>query len=329
MKIAFGIMSAVHSARVVDQLASCLRPYEVFIHHDFAQQSPFELTTPGVRYVPQPKRTGWGVWGFTEGVFHLLRHCLRNSDFEYFQLLSPTCLPIKPVAQFEQALTQSRAQANIESIALASDRDALMNYGMRAYAPHGSLRYRMMKRAFLVYYGANWQSAHRANLQLRHSGDSRRPVLESASVAVMKLAQRGYFGRNLLTHGLSPHVGGTWFGARRDICEYLVRRFEDNDVQECFSRIFIADEMILASLIADAPIQVGPSNHLVNRFTEGNPNWLLDTDYSMLEQSDRFFARKFPDDPDAPIRHRVMTELAGRVEHNTTIQRGRLQQHGA
>src|SRR3954447_10256317 len=100
-KIVFLVMSAVSKPGTVDQLARALAPHCVLVHHDFSQSPEFPLSAPNVRFVPDPKRTGWGVFGLVEGIFHSFRYALANLEFDYLQLLSPTCLPIKPLRDFE------------------------------------------------------------------------------------------------------------------------------------------------------------------------------------------------------------------------------------
>ncbi len=317
MKTIFGIMSAVHAAPTVDQLVHSLRPFDVAIHHDFGQQADFSITAPNARFVADPRETGWAVWGFTEGIFHLLRHCLQNSDFEYFQLLSPTCLPIKPVDLFVGSLSESAFDANMDVIDLRRDQDALMNYGMRAFAPDGSFRFRILKKCFKYYYGRDWRPVQRANLQLRVRAGERRPITESVCEYLVRAGQQGYLGSSLLTGELPPHVGGTWFGAKRDVCEYLVSQYDNPEIQACFSRLYMADEMMIATLLANSDYSIGPTNHLVNRFTEGNPNWLEPDDLGMLQQSESFFARKFPDDPQAEIRQAVINMITKQPVRNS------------
>lgn len=306
LNIVFGIMSAIHSAQVVEQLASTLAPHDVVVHHDFSQQPGFNLHGRNTRFVPDPVKTGWGVWGFTEGIFHLMRHCLKSSDFEYFQLLSPTCLPIKPVRQFQQSLIESRFDANIDVIELAADTDALMNYGMRAFSPNDSMRFRILKCCFKYYYGLDWHSKQRANLQLRIRGSTRPAFGTSVCEFLVQSAQKGYLGGSLLTRRLRPFVGGVWFGAQREVCEYLVDQFDRADVYDGFSKLFLAEEIIIPTLLANADFELGPSNHLVNRFTEGNPNWLEPEDMTMLASTDRYFARKFPNNIDAEVRQAAL-----------------------
>ena len=96
-KIVFVVMSAISKPATTEQLARALAPHIVLVHHDFHQTPYFPLVAPNVRFVPNPRRTGWAVFGFTDGIFHSLRYALENFEFDYLQLLSPTCLPIKPL----------------------------------------------------------------------------------------------------------------------------------------------------------------------------------------------------------------------------------------
>lgn len=310
LKIVFGVMSAIHSNQVLDQLAGTLAPHEVIVHHDFEQQPDFNLRAGNTRLVPDPISTGWGVWGFTEGVFHLIRHCLKTSDFDYFQLLSPTCLPVKSLAQFEQDLIESQFDANIDVIELASNIDALMNYGMRAFTPNGSIRFRILKYCFKYYYGESWRPEQRANLQLRTGGSKSPSFAQFVCECLVRAAQKGYLGPSLLNRKLRPYVGGVWFGARREVCEYLLKQFDEPEIFAGFSKVYMAEEMMMATLLANSGFVLGPSNHLVNRFTEGNPNWLETSDMTMLEQTDRYFARKFPNSIEADVRLAVLNMIS-------------------
>src|SRR3990167_761367 len=104
--IVFLVMSAVSKPETVDQLARALAPHTVLVHHDFSQTPHFPLTAPNVRFVPGPKRTGWAMFGFVDGIFHSMQYAIANLDFDYLQLLSPTCLPIKPLGEFEVHVSQ-------------------------------------------------------------------------------------------------------------------------------------------------------------------------------------------------------------------------------
>jgi hypothetical protein len=78
LRILFVVMSAVHRPQAIDQLASALAPHTVLVHHDFGQTPDFALHAENAAFVPDPKRTGWGVWGFSEGILHSLEHALAG-----------------------------------------------------------------------------------------------------------------------------------------------------------------------------------------------------------------------------------------------------------
>jgi len=313
MKLVFGIMSAVQSAATVNQLVESLAPHRVVIHHDFGQQPNFVIDQPNVSFVPNPKRTGWAVWGFTEGVFHTLAHAVEQENCDYFQLLSPTCLPIRPVSEFHAAMQSSEADVQVDVLDLSRDQDALMNFGYRAFAARETLKFRLLRRCALNYYGYEWFSERRANLQLRVAGESASRPTARLCLAITRLAQHGWLGPHLYTKRFRPLVGGSWFGARRQACQHLLDSFRDPEINEFFSNVHIADEVMIATLFGNSRFRLGPSNHFVNQFTAGNPNWLNTRDLQLLKGCGKFFARKFPDDPMDPARQAVLARIRPQV----------------
>src|SRR3712207_3486837 len=141
-RILFVVMSAVAAPGTVDQLARSLAPHTVLLHHDFSQQPDFRLEAENVAFVSDPVPTGWGTFGFVEGIFHALDHALRNFDFDYLQLLSPTCLPIKPMEQFEAHVSQP-VDAHFGALDLMADEECLMSVGYRAFTPVDTFRHRV------------------------------------------------------------------------------------------------------------------------------------------------------------------------------------------
>ena len=57
----------------------------------------------------------------------------------------------------------------------------------------------------------------------------------------------------------------------------------------------------------------GPGNYVVSRYVGARPQWLDLDDLDDLEKSGKYFARKFPDDPNAPVRLRLLERLGARV----------------
>lgn len=308
VKIVFVVMSAVARPATVDQLARALAPHPVLVHHDFSQSPHFRLQAPHARFVPKPKRTGWAVFGFSEGVFHSLRHALDHLDFDYLQLLSPTCLPIKPMRQFEQHVC-GPAEAHFDCIDVLRDRDALMSVGYRAFTPEGSLRHRALRRLSRGYFGQAPGRRDEAGVWLR---SGRGPgVLPWVAQAAVGAFSHPWIGRHPFDRSLRPYFGSPWLGARRHVVQGLVEQFERPEIRAWFSRLRIADEFLMASLLAPMVQRKGRMNHLIQRYDEAHVGEFAAQDFDTLRDSPAWFARKFPDDALARERLQVLQELAG------------------
>jgi hypothetical protein len=300
-------MSAVASPATVDQLVRTLAPHTVLLHHDFSQSPDFRLEAGNAAFVPEPVRTGWATFGFVEGIFHALDHAVRHFEFDYLQLLSPTCLPIKPISWFEAHVAQP-AEAHFGAIDLVGDPDCLMSVGYRAFTPVDSLRHRVLRRLTSMYFARQRGRREESGVWL-HSGGGRGWKAGIARWAVRAAARRA-LGWHPFDHELRPYYGSVWFGARRHLINGMVEAFRQPALHGWFSRLRIAEEFIIPSLLMRLASTRGPLNHHVSRFDEAHPSRLDEPDMAELRTSPAFFARKFPDDPQAGVRLRVLSELA-------------------
>lgn len=312
-KIVFLVMSAVSKAETVDQLARALAPHCVLVHHDFSQTPDFPLSAPNVRFVPEPRKTGWGVFGLVEGIFHSFRYALAHIDFDYLQLLSPTCLPIKPLRDF-QAHVAGPADAHFGCIDLLHDRDALMSVGYRAFTPEGSLRHRAMRRLSTAYFGAKPGRRDEAGVWLR-SGRGKGIVPWIALLATRLLA-KPRIGRHIFDESLRPYYGSAWFGARRRVIQGITDLFSQPAIHDYFSRLRISEEFLLPTLMMRVGVRKGPINHFIQRYNEAHTGQIQEEHLGQLRDCGEFFARKFADNPRDPARTRVLREL---VEDETVV----------
>jgi hypothetical protein len=315
LRIVFGIMSATQSAAAVTQLAEVLDPHRVVVHHDYEKRADFRVDAPNVEMVTEPKVTGWGTWGFSEAIFHTVRYALEHHDFDYFQLLSPTCLPIRPVEEFEAFVATDPADAHVDRMEVDGDDDTLMTFGYRTYLPGSSLRFRLLRRARSWYFGDDSDLVQTQSLSMlkRRSEPGGRPssLGARAGLALTRWVADGRLGGHPFGPGFRPMIGGVFFGARRNVCEHLVRMSEGQGSLEFFRGLHIVDETLFPTLLANSGFTLGPSNHAINAFNaEGSPRWIEPADLDTLIATGRYFGRKFIDDPDAPIRQRVL-ELVG------------------
>ncbi|HYF43308.1 MAG TPA: hypothetical protein VEA35_12825 [Ramlibacter sp.] len=305
-RIVFGVMSAVTPAGTVDQLARALAPHTVLVHHDFSQRPDFVLTAPNVRFVENPKRTGWATFGFVDGIFHTLAFADEHLDFDYFQLLSPTCLPIRPLAEFEQHVS-GQADAHFASIDLLADPDCLMWVGYRAFTPDGSLRHRALRRLSVNYFRGMPGRRDEGGVWLRSGW---RPGLDGLFRRLaVKAFSLPWLGRHPFDESFRPYYGSVWFGARRHVARRMVEIYRRPGVRDYFSRLRIAEEFLIPTLLKQAAHCQGPFHHYVNKFIEAHPSKISEAEIPTLVASGAFFARKFPEDPANPVRARVLEEL--------------------
>jgi hypothetical protein len=267
----------------------------------------FPLTAPNVLFVPEPRRTGWNFFGFVDGIFHALRYALRHLDFDYLQLLSPSCLPIKPLQQFE-AHVSGPAEAHFCSIDLLHDRDAMMSVGYRAFTPEKSLRFRIFRRLSQTYFGRSGGRRDEAGVWLRTGGGS------SAAARVVHLAftmlSWRWVGRHIFDARFPPYYGSTWFGARRHVVAGLLELFERPGLRDYFCRLCIADEFLIPTLLMHLRPVHGPMNHHIQMFEGAHTGLIAEGHFDQLRKRPAYFARKFPDDAAATVRLRVLDELA-------------------
>jgi hypothetical protein len=305
-RIVFAVMSAVAPVATVDQLARALAPHTVLVHHDFTQQPDFRPAATNIVFVPDPVRTGWGVFGFVDGIFNTLRHAVAEHDFDYLQLLSPSCLPIKPVPHFE-AHVVGPADAHFDCVDLLGDRDALMSVGYRAFTPEGSFMHRVTRRLSTEYFGPEHGRRDEAGIWLRSGG--RPGVLPWVGYGLMRALSQPAIGKHVFDESFRPYYGSTWFGARHRVVRSMVDGFDRQGVREYFSRLRIAEEFLVPTLLMQAGGPKGPINHYIQRFDEAHPGTLVEEDVGLLRASPAFFGRKFPSDAHAHVRMRVLSEL--------------------
>lgn len=306
-------MSAIHAPGTVQQLVDTVARDgdRVLIHHDFSQQPEFPVAHPLASFVPNPTRTGWGVWGTAAAVVRSLQHALAHEEFDYFQLLSPTCLPIKPIASFRRHLETQTADVNIDVVGLDDDPRAMMSHGYRAYATAGSLRFRVLRRMNRLWFGDFDEIDQFAGLSFpaAEAIPARPRALGRAAFALTRFARRGVGFSHPFDDELRAYVGNFWFGARRHAVERLASAGLDNPLARHCARLHIPEELYFPTFFANSGLALGPSNHLISPFRDANPVWFDPSHLGMIRASEKHLARKFPNDPSAEIRRIVIDSL--------------------
>lgn len=305
----FLVMTAVEHPGVVDQLVRALAPFPVVIHHDFgAREEHGFRPARHLSFAPGPGRGGWGAWSYVEALRESLRYCLSREDVDYFQLLSGSCLPIRPVAAFAQYLADSEADVHADWFDVREEEDATLGYAYRMLADRDTVTFRALRRMALLRFGKEQVRRPVCGLEVpiaQHAGwlQLAEPVLGAALDRQLRL------GGERSLH-LRPVIGSNWLGMRRRAAEHLVECLSDPAIVAHFHQRFIPEEHAIPAVLAAGDFRREPSNHLINRFDDrGHPLRFDVGDLLRLRACGRWFARKFPDDPASAVRRQVLRQL--------------------
>lgn len=315
MKVLFGIMSAVQPAHTVAALCDAIGvDHPILIHHDFNQQPDFTVSRSNVQFVDDPVRTGWGNWAFTQGIQKLVVSAMQRTDWDYLQLLSPTCLPIRPIPELVAHLEMTAADYLIDAVRVGADPNTLMSHGWRAFAQEGLLRHRALRRARRWFLGVDPPMKNRVGLSFpianRVGAGGLTGMKARVGLALMKVAERGFGFDHVFSDAFPCYVGSNWFGASRRGCDYLLEKTLKGPVLEYFKGTHMPDEMLYPTIFMNSPLVGRGAIHYVSRFIDARPSWIEVGDLDEVMTSGYFFARKFPEDVESPVRLELARRLA-------------------
>ena len=314
MKIVYGILSAVAPPSTIADLTRILGSDAIrLIHHDWTQQPDMPVSGHNVEFVSEPARTGWANWGLSLAVFKLMETALARHRFDYFQLMTPACLPIKPQAALVAHLKRTVADFHVDHVPLDLAPNIRMSHAYRALAPAGSVRYRALWRARRWYFGENPATENLSNLSFPitnriEAGGITGALAQLGQWATIRAAHSRRLGHPF-DRDFRCHVGCSWFGASRSGCEALLEQSRDRRLMDWFTRVSMPGEIMMPSLIANSGLPIAASNYLLSVYEGARPRSFELDSLADLRKSPRFFARKFPEDVRAPIRIAVRERL--------------------
>jgi hypothetical protein len=200
-------------------------------------------------------------------------------------------------------------EAHFDCIDLLRDRDALMSVGYRAFTPEKSFRHRVFRRLSSIYFGAVAGRRDEAGIWLRSGGGA--GVASLAALLATQALARPAIGRHIFGETFRPYYGAAWFGARNHVVAGMVDAFDAPGVRGYFSRLRIPEEFLFPTMLMHLVAKRGPLNHFIQTYNEAHTGEVGEGQVEQLARSGAYFARKFPDDPAAPVRLRVLDELVG------------------
>jgi hypothetical protein len=315
MQIAFGILSAKEPEEAVLQLVESLGDEDpIFVHHDYSKQPDFALAHSHAYLIPDYVETSWGSPGLPRAIFHLIRTALARTDFDYFQLLSASCLPLRPIDALRAHLESGRKAIHADVLNLDSDERVMMSHGHRVFCRAEKLASRLLNRSRRWYLGDDPITVQQANLGIHDRSDpaAQLTAWQWLGKQVHHAARLGLLDNHPFHGDMAPLVGSLWFCLRRDVCEYLVEQEESSPLVPYLMGLKVCDEILFPTLLGNSPFDIVPSNHLVNDFIGSHPRPFDARDLQTLTHSDKFFARKFETDLRNDMRQAVLRRLERR-----------------
>jgi hypothetical protein len=321
MHIIFGILSSNNTAEAIQQIVDGIGSnHTVIIHHDFSKQADFQVTGDNFHILEDYLITDWGTWTLVEAVIKLMDQALQMPEWDYFQLLSDTCLPIRPIQEFEHYLATEKPDANISCLSFAEQPDLLLTHGFRAFSAKNTYGHRFLRT--LTHFSNKmrgmdgYKMLEALTLPVYTNDDKLMVKLFAVKLPklLFRLAMKGIGFSHPFLGNTQAYVGSQFFGCSREVCKQIQDWMSTNkDVVEAIKTlVLIPDEFFFQTVIGNLNLPSRqPTNHLVNFFDSktwhGNEFELSDAE--RLNDSSKFFARKFSKNPDDPMRLKTLQTI--------------------
>lgn len=207
----------------------------------------------------------WGRFGMIDATLEAVQILLRDApDVTHVALISGTCLPIQPLTALERHIDASPDTDFIESVPVQTDAWVKDGLSLERFTLYHPVSYRRHK----------WLFDRSVSIQ-----------------RMLKISRR-------LPPGLVPHLGAQWWCLRHATLRAILDHPDLRRWKSFFRLTWIPDEAFFQTLVrVVSTAKPGPSLHLSDFDQHGRPHVFHDDHIDILQQSDRFFARKI--DPDA------------------------------
>lgn len=314
MKLAFGVLSSRNAVEAIEQICRSVAPHQVVVHHDFSQKQDFELHAENAHLIHDFVRTSWGAWSQTEAILKVVEYTHDNLEFDYFQLLSDSCLPIRPIGDFENYLAINRPDACMEVVETGGASEVgLVCYAWRYYA-RSPFEQKWMRRLRRLILGWRDEGKRPLSLHMKYAGLSQPPmppggiVQANAQQALRMLVNRS---RSKLPGACNNiFCGSTWICVGRHVMPIILdyKKANPDFVSHFKANALNPDEAFLQTVIGNqSHLKILPLNHFLRweQRTSG-PDELTEYDFEEVIASGKFFARKFPKSPDDKLRRMIL-----------------------
>lgn len=281
------LITAYNEPHLLDLLVATLEPErrDVFIHLDAKSASePFRLPhIAQAQMVPRRHSVVWATRSFTDAIMELLKTAMATGRHDYFVLLSGSDYPVRPVAEFEDFL------AKADGLSFQMSKPALTtSEGRKRLRSHYVIKNRTM-----------------INVALQ-------------KILFLQSFFGSYGGRRPPSTFPTYYMGPPWFTVHRDVAQWMLDCWDDEEIRDYFSTVYCAEEIIIPTMIANSPWHercVRQRTRFIQWQGTARPKSLTLEDLANIKNSGHFFARKMTTEVSLPLLERIGRDVHGiRVE---------------
>jgi Core-2/I-Branching enzyme len=297
MKIAY-VITAHNQPQQVCRLVRALQTTsttgQIVIHHDRSKSEFDPALLAGMRDVhllQNPIAVGWGEFSVVEAELRCLDWLMQEAiEFDWLVLLSGQDYPIRSLQQFEQLLASTSVDGFLEYFPIDQVPATQWNWhdqtGNDRYYYHYHNAPSLLRPLFYKLYRiVNWQPYLRVK----------------AGRFGAKIALPAY--RHPFREQFRCYAGSQWHTLSRRAVQYLTDFIQQNpQIVEHYRHTMIPDESFFQTILLNAPhLQFCNDNLRHISWTPPYPAIFGMQDLPSLEQSQKFFARKFDLNYDAQV----------------------------
>jgi hypothetical protein len=212
-----------------------------------------------IRYAPR-QLCEWGTWGIVGATLEASEMLLREfKQVSHIFLASGSCLPLRPVPELNEYLSQRPRTDFIESVAIEDVGWTKGGFEMERFTLRSPFSYKRRRSLFEGY----------VNLQRR-----------------LRVSRK-------IPHKLSPHMGSQWWCLSRTTLAAILLDPRRKEFDTFFKRVWIPDESYFQSLVRIHSPEVESRSLTLSKFDfQGKPHTFYDDHLQLLRRSDCFVARK-------------------------------------
>jgi Core-2/I-Branching enzyme len=296
-KIGFAVLSHSEPEQLLRLMRTLTSMYDsppIACHHDFGKcqlnTKPFPLN---IKFVYPHCKTSWGHVSIPEAVLRALS-LLRESDPDWYVLLSGCDYPVRPAAKVLEELQNSSFDAYIDNRLILPGYIPPGQIGQEAFSSPKYIAEALRR----YYYPQVWlPHPHRPSLKGISAWERMRRIANPRYWEMIAVLKSPALARvvNKWNHTLPIYAGEMWFTVNRKAVGHLLKETSKKLLHR-YRRRFAADESFFHTVLCNEPdLNICSDDKRYTDWSAGgiHPKWIEQSDFERISSANAHFARKF------------------------------------